>query len=675
MGKTKAEATKASRSTRKDSVKKKEKGGKTTKKVEHVKNKKTVAKKIEEKKEESKKPEQKKDKKKPDKKNEERKKEERKKEESKKEESKKEEKKDIKKKEDMNTVDTKKDGKKNKEDKKKDGKTDKNDDEPKGKKSQEKKNQKEKKRSCSMEPEDKSTQPKRRSVLKTPNSSAGPTPPEKRVHFKSNPTIAQATPPITPRCTPEPSPAGSAARSLESWRQEAAERGVSLEELMEDMSAQVLESSLESHTHQLVAEAPASDEEEDEEEQDEANDQEDSGSEGESSKDDSDSSSTCDDEEANGEKDEEEDDEKCTTTEDEGTEFGDDEEEEEEEDEDNERVEKDLTKLFDREADGGKKQERNQAKISSSVAEANQKTQEQFATANSKTHKAEYDKFCRQCLDRKRFPTKLASHVIKDKLDVFRQWLMCSEVWENVVVEFERRAERRSTSCKQRSGMKARDIYKKYPKEKAEALIKRLRDKGMWYYDEDFEGDEEEIYYYCNEGNIIKDENIVSDTTTVRGTEKGNKEVVEALTGADGLLAAGACAAPTTANEAGQKALVESIVEAPTTQAKPKKPKKKDEAEKLEPKSITEKAKDYMESCLKKSADARKYAIALGATDYSGALSTQLMTFSQKMEQVYKILQDLTSRKVEEEKEYEKHFNIIDDKIVWYEKAEAGYLH
>lgn len=33
---------------------------------------------------------------------------------------------------------------------------------------------------------------------------------------------------------------------------------------------------------------------------------------------------------------------------------------------------------------------------------------------------------------------------------------------------------------------------KAYPKEKAEALIKKLHDRGLWYYDPDFEGDEED---------------------------------------------------------------------------------------------------------------------------------------------------------------------------------------
>ncbi len=58
-------------------------------------------------------------------------------------------------------------------------------------------------------------------------------------------------------------------------------------------------------------------------------------------------------------------------------------------------------------------------------------------------------------------------------------------------MEFERRAENKNTSTRKRQGTKARDIYKSYPKSKADALIQKLRGRGLWYFDPDFEGDEE----------------------------------------------------------------------------------------------------------------------------------------------------------------------------------------
>ena len=61
-----------------------------------------------------------------------------------------------------------------------------------------------------------------------------------------------------------------------------------------------------------------------------------------------------------------------------------------------------------------------------------------------------------------------------------------------VVVEFERRAETRNVATKKRSGKKARDLLKEYPEEKAKALMARLRAAGMFYFDPDFPGDEED---------------------------------------------------------------------------------------------------------------------------------------------------------------------------------------
>lgn len=63
-----------------------------------------------------------------------------------------------------------------------------------------------------------------------------------------------------------------------------------------------------------------------------------------------------------------------------------------------------------------------------------------------------------------------------------------------VEIHFERRAENRNTSTRKRQGTKARDIRKLYPKDKADALIKKLHERGLWYWDPDFENDEEDCW-------------------------------------------------------------------------------------------------------------------------------------------------------------------------------------
>lgn len=49
------------------------------------------------------------------------------------------------------------------------------------------------------------------------------------------------------------------------------------------------------------------------------------------------------------------------------------------------------------------------------------------------------------------------------------------------------------TATSGREGVKARDIEARYPKEKADKLMKTLRSRQMWYWDSDFPGDEEEL--------------------------------------------------------------------------------------------------------------------------------------------------------------------------------------
>lgn len=78
-----------------------------------------------------------------------------------------------------------------------------------------------------------------------------------------------------------------------------------------------------------------------------------------------------------------------------------------------------------------------------------------------------------------------------------------------------------------------------------------------------------------------------------------------------------------------------------------------------------------MEDCLKQGAEGRKLSIMLQNLEYSGDLSNQLMAFSCKMEAVFKHLQDLKARKVDDPKAFRKHLAIVDEKLDWYTKAEA----
>ncbi len=61
-----------------------------------------------------------------------------------------------------------------------------------------------------------------------------------------------------------------------------------------------------------------------------------------------------------------------------------------------------------------------------------------------------------------------------------------------VKIVLDRRVEAINRVRTGREGKKKRELEAKYPPEKVEKLTQLLRSKGMWYWDPDFEGDEED---------------------------------------------------------------------------------------------------------------------------------------------------------------------------------------
>lgn len=128
---------------------------------------------------------------------------------------------------------------------------------------------------------------------------------------------------------------------------------------------------------------------------------------------------------------------------------------------------------------------------------------------------------------------------------------------------------------------------KKYPEQKALSLVKKLKEKGMFYYDEDFPGDEEEIFYYVGEGNVVKDKNSTSESQKVTLKESG-KEFAEALTSEGAALEHGVLPAVPAASDAGAKALLEAVASGSTVATKGKRPNREKNAEVAVPKSLAE---------------------------------------------------------------------------------------
>ena len=289
--------------------------------------------------------------------------------------------------------------------------------------------------------------------------------------------------------------------SLRRAQAEATKAGMDLVDYLTQQSEEQIDQQVEDHVKELQAQYEKAMEEQDKafqealKETEEAQAEKENESKGGSKTD-------CDDSEEEEGKDEEEEEEK---EEDEDTEGEEDEAEEEEgesedEDEEDEGSSSDTESSSDEENEeeeeedkaGGEKDE----KIKGILKTA--RTAEDLAKlvvdgkANSVTHKKQWDTFSRQILDRKKFPASLASHVLKGRTDVFNAWLQCSQDWSKVELAYTRKSSDIREVKRGRGGLKKRDILLKYPSPKGEDLCKRLRERGLWEWDEDFPQDEEE---------------------------------------------------------------------------------------------------------------------------------------------------------------------------------------
>lgn len=78
-----------------------------------------------------------------------------------------------------------------------------------------------------------------------------------------------------------------------------------------------------------------------------------------------------------------------------------------------------------------------------------------------------------------------------------------------------------------------------------------------------------------------------------------------------------------------------------------------------------------MQKGLAESADVRKLAISLKATEYGGELTGKLLAVSTELENLYEGYIDLKARKVVDEKLYQKQLDVLNVKFKFTEKAKA----
>ncbi|CAE7837005.1 unnamed protein product [Symbiodinium sp. CCMP2592] len=301
------------------------------------------------------------------------------------------------------------------------------------------------------------------------------------------------------------------------------------------------------------------------------------------------------------------------------------------------------------------------------------KTAEEVTKRNSTTNKREWDVFSRQCLDRKKFPVSLASHLQRDKTDLFNLWLDNNQDLQKVAIVVERSVEQKTTSRSGFEASKARDIIKMYGETKGQKLVKALRAKGRFYWDDDFPEDEEEIFYYTHARRKVLNDNSTANKLKIEAHESNpDTALVASLTGEEGPLHAGAMPGMKIDNIEGEKDLALALSNGGTV-GKIKPPKKKTETtEKVLPTTSKERAEAVLDDILKDGGAARKLALALAHVEYGDSLKQELMDFSAKMEDLYSSLQRLILKKVTKAKKYDPFLNEVEERGAWYKKAEKA---
>ena len=210
-----------------------------------------------------------------------------------------------------------------------------------------------------------------------------------------------------------------------------------------------------------------------------------------------------------------------------------------------------------------------------------------------------------------------------------------------------------------------------------EASFFLTREQGRFYYDEEFPDDEAEIYYYLNRPRKVNVDNIASERAEMKASvQVDDSEVMEQLTGPDGVFAAGAMPAVKAATAAGEKALADQLAEAPTAKGakKTKKTKGDNAPEPVVPATTRDKADELAKDLLKAIGDARKLSLSLQGIEYSDKLGDELVSFAEACEKSYvKVNKALIKTPDKTDgKTFRAFIAEAEEKLEWFKGAEAG---
>ena len=166
---------------------------------------------------------------------------------------------------------------------------------------------------------------------------------------------------------------------------------------------------------------------------------------------------------------------------------------------------------------------------------------------------------------------------LRKKNSLFNLWLNVDRDWDQAVLQVEMSQKEVNLNRSQFQAVKVKDLRKTLTKEKFDTVYALRMKQSLFYDDADFPGDVEERWIYMPQGKIMRRDNSVSESATLRMEKKdASGGMLKALTSEDGPFQPGLLVAGPAALHAALEEDKNAVV-APKAKAKAKNKGKKGE--------------------------------------------------------------------------------------------------
>ena len=279
--------------------------------------------------------------------------------------------------------------------------------------------------------------------------------------------------------------------------------------------------------------------------------------------------------------------------------------------------------------------------------------------------------------------------------------------WDRVEVQVSRLSSTTNLNRKQFQAIQVKTLKKELSEERLKDLLSKRTQQGLTYRDEDYPEDPDEMWVYMPSGRLLRTDDITAEEMKTTAHKTGGRNLLDAMTGEEGPLSAGACPIIKGISEAGQKLMWKAMDEEGKEVAKrPKVPKKK-ETETVVPKTILQwgsqvsfrqfslvsvyprqhawlskflglaeasfsalrAGKDRLPSLLADASSARTKSIRLRGVEFAQDLAEGLLKFATAREAEFGALQKLVAAC--NEREIGKFLQNLEESEQWFVNAEV----